>query len=126
MSRRSKGSGGHQRKAPPFEAVLDLHGLSQAAAYQRLKSFLAHGALQGRRCILVVVGKGAETDLTYEPFDPLRSERGILRRMVPLWLDTPDLQHLITGYKEALPEHGGRGALYVWIKKHPSQESPWL
>lgn len=123
--RRTRGLGGHQRKPPPFQAVLDLHGLSQAGAYHRLKSFLAQGALQGRRCVLVVVGKGGpETDTAYEPFDPLRSERGILRRMVPLWLDTPDLQHLITAYKEALPEHGGRGALYVWIKKHPSHESP--
>ncbi len=124
MSRRTRRPHSHRPKSPSFEATLDLHGLSQTSAYYRLKSFLAQNALQGRRCVLVVVGKGPDVDMTYEPFDPLRSERGVLRRMVPLWLDTPDLQHLITGYKEALPVHGGRGALYVWIKKHPSYESP--
>jgi DNA-nicking Smr family endonuclease len=124
MSRRVRRSSWSRGGKPPvFEAVLDLHGASQEAAYQRLKLFLSQSYKAHRRCVLIIVGKGSEKDPAYEPAqDPLSPERGILRRVVPLWLDTPDLQHFITGYKEALPRHGGRGALYLWIRRTDGHE----
>ena len=50
----------------------------------------------------------------------LFEERGVLRRMVPHWLRLPDLRHLVIGFEEASPQHGGSGALYVRLRRRRS------
>ena len=44
-------------------------------------------------------------------------ERGVLRRVVPLWLSLPEFRRVVLGYEDAGPVHGGGGALYVRIRK---------
>ena len=45
------------------------------------------------------------------------SERGVLRRRVPLWLGLPELRSLVVGFEEAHIGHGGAGALYVRVRR---------
>jgi DNA-nicking Smr family endonuclease len=95
------------------DARIDLHGLRQDEAHRRLASFLLGAQAGGARVVLVITGKGrpaAEGPLFGE-------ERGVLRRSVPLWLSSPAARHVVIGYEEADPVHGGGGALYVRIRK---------
>lgn len=103
------------------EAVLDLHGLTQAQAHARLNSFMRSSAELGRRCVLVVTGKGApriNKDEAEKGFVmPARSKSGILRVMVPRWLGEGDGQVLVAGTQTAHQRHGGDGALYVYLRR---------
>ncbi len=108
---------GHQ----PIEARLDLHGMRQAGAHIALVNFLANAQIKGYRHILVITGKGranASEDMMFgEPEQFGDQERGVLRRMVPLWLGEPDLRLIVAGYSDAPNRHGGTGALYVRLRR---------
>ena len=89
-----------------IEATLDLHGLTQAKAHARLDDFLAGAQDRGRRCVLVITGKGR-----------ISEDGGVLRRMVPRWIDTPPSRGRVLSLEQAQPKHGGAGALYLLLRK---------
>lgn len=88
----------------PIDARLDLHGLTQAEAHDRLAGFLATAQARGNRCVLVITGRG-------------QRHGGTLRTMTPRWLDEGSLRPLILAYAQARLEHGGEGALYVLLRR---------
>ena len=90
----------------PVEAVLDLHGLTQAEAHRALSRVIAASRAAGQRCILVVTGHG-------------RMSGGILKAAVPRWLDEPELRRHVLLIAPARPPHGGHGALYVLLRRQP-------
>ncbi len=104
-----------------IDARLDLHGKTQAAAHQILRSFLFNAQSRHHRTVLVITGKGGEgiARHTLHSFDVIHTpERtGILMRCVPQWLSEPDLRELVIGYQPAHPRHGGGGALYVRLRR---------
>jgi len=87
-----------------IEARIDLHGMIRTEARAGLSRFLASSWHQGRRCVLVITGKG-------------RDGAGVLRTEVPQWLREDDLAHFILRAYPAKPQHGGSGALYVLLRK---------
>ena len=97
------------------DAILDLHGMTQARAHGALIRFLHHAQAAGHGLVLVVTGKGAPSEAG--DFTGRAAERGILRRMVPQWLALPDLRPLVLGFEEAGPRQGGGGALYVRLRR---------
>ena len=100
-----------------IDARLDLHGLTQANAERRLRAFLLRARADGLRTVLVITGKGAERD-THNGHDSFgRTERGVLRRSVPLWLEAPELRDCVAGIAPAHVRHGGSGALYIHLRK---------
>jgi len=100
----------------PVEGRLDLHGLSQSEAERALAAFLARSQDRGHRCVLVITGKGGER--RGEDFE----RTGVLRRMVPLWLNAPANRARILAFDEARAQHGGAGALYVLLKRAKGDE----
>lgn len=98
-----------------IEAVLDLHGMRQREAHVALKVFLVQAQGRGFRHVKVITGKGVSRGVEV-PLDRDR-ERGVLRRMVPHWLDEPNIRGLVVGYSLAGRGHGGEGALYVQLRK---------
>jgi DNA-nicking Smr family endonuclease len=88
-----------------IEASLDLHGFTQDAAHAALWRFVTDSAERGRRCLLVVTGKG------------LREGAGVLRTQVPRWLNESTLRPLVLAFAYAQPRHGGEGALYILLKR---------
>lgn len=90
----------------PIEARLDLHGLTQLEARRALDAFLAAGVAAGRRCVLVITGKGG-----------MGGEVGVLRRAVPQWLNEPGNREKVLAFSYALPKHGGNGAIYLLLKR---------
>ena len=91
-----------------IDARLDLHGMTQARAHRALSSFLQRAHGDGLTFVLVITGKGKMGS---------ESERGVLRRQVPQWLNLPEFRSLVVGFEEAHIGHGGEGALYVRIRR---------
>jgi DNA-nicking Smr family endonuclease len=86
------------------EQTLDLHGRTQDEAHRALGGFLAAAQAAGRRCVLVVTGKGLESG-------------GTLRHMVPRWLNEDASREYIVAFSPAQARHGGTGALYVLLRR---------
>jgi DNA-nicking Smr family endonuclease len=97
------------------DAKLDLHGMTEAAAYRALTRFLAGARQRGNRLILVVTGKG--NPKKEESASWMTSPYGVLKQMVPRWLKEPELAAMIASTKTAHVRHGGGGALYVYLRK---------
>jgi DNA-nicking Smr family endonuclease len=98
------------RGSEPIDDRIDLHGMTQANAHAALAHFLRRAQARGARVVLVITGKGARAS------DPL-SERGVLKRQVPHWLESAALRPLVIGFESAGIGHGGAGALYVRLKR---------
>lgn len=88
------------------EATLDLHGLTQDAARARLDVFIEAASDAGRRCVLVITGKGL-----------MKEDGGVLRQQVPRWLNQPPNRGRVLAFDYAQQKHGGMGALYVLLKR---------
>jgi DNA-nicking Smr family endonuclease len=87
-----------------IEQTIDLHGLTQEQAHERLSRFLAEAQQSGLRCLLVVTGKGL-------------AQGGVLRHMVPRWLNEGPNRERVLAFAPAQPKHGGAGALYLLIRR---------
>ncbi|HLS69486.1 MAG TPA: Smr/MutS family protein [Kiloniellales bacterium] len=96
----------------PIEARLDLHGMTQEDAHFALRRFVLQSAILGRRCVLVITGKGGR-----------HGAAGVLRRQVPHWLNAADLRDKLLGFDHARPEHGGAGALYLLLRRQRDRQA---
>ena len=110
----------------PIEARLDLHGMRQTEAHTALNRFIAQSYGSGKRCVLVITGKGKKKfnlGRFYhdDPDDHFTGEHtsrpGVLRENVPQWLSRPPNGHLVLRTAPARPKDGGDGALYVYLRR---------
>ena len=97
-----------------IDARLDLHGLRKRDAYDALRSFVFNAVARGDRHVLVITGKGVRAETSR---DFISEERGVLRRLVPQWLNEPEMRALVAGYTASHIRHGGDGALYVKLRR---------
>lgn len=97
------------------DAKIDLHGLTEGAAHRTLLRFLDGAHRRGFRLILVVTGKG--NPRKEELASWMQSPHGVLKQMVPRWLNEPEAAALIASVRPAHVRHGGDGALYVYLRK---------
>ncbi len=88
-----------------IEATLDLHGMNQEEARTALERFIKSSHARGRRCVLVVTGKGRQEG------------QGVLKRRVPEWLGEGALGPLVLRVAQAKPPDGGEGAIYVLLRR---------
>jgi DNA-nicking Smr family endonuclease len=86
------------------EATLDLHGEQVAPAVARLQAFLLESRGLGRRCVLVIHGKGTHSDHGA----PLRE--GVLHALLG------SLSGLVHAFASAARADGGDGATYVVLR----------
>ncbi len=89
-----------------IDGRIDLHGYTQTEAYDALCRFVDHSQRGGRRCLLIITGKGS-----------ISQGGGVLRGAVPRWLAEPGLRPRIVAIHRAQPQHGGDGAFYVLLKR---------
>jgi DNA-nicking Smr family endonuclease len=87
----------------PVDDELDLHGLSQTAARDRLADFIARSRDGGCRCVRIIHGKGYRS-----------GARGpVLKTAVNLWLR----RHMdVMAFVSARAIDGGSGAVYVLLR----------
>lgn len=106
-----------------IEARLDLHGHRQDEAERILLDFVRRNHSYGKRCVLVITGKGRSLKNTAreEPAAGGRyaipERRGVLFDLVPEWLASPALTPYVVAFSPAQPKHGGSGALYVYLRR---------
>lgn len=100
-----------RRKKWPLEKTLDLHGMTQTAAHQALLRFVALADRQDKRTLLVITGKGSRL-----------AGGGVLRRMLPMWLEEPPLRAKVLACTPARSEDGGDGAFYIRLRKKKQEK----
>jgi DNA-nicking Smr family endonuclease len=99
-----------------IDGRLDLHGHTQADAHRAAHAFVAAGYRSGKRCVLIITGKGGARDNIESSFMPDR-DSGVLRRNLPRWLGEPSVRHMVLRMQSARPQHGGEGAYYVLLRR---------
>lgn len=94
------------------EAHLDLHGLNAEQAYESLLMFMRDAYYQGKRCILLIPGRG------------INSPGGmpVLKQELKSWLTRDPLKRVVLGFSTAQPRHGGAGAIYVLLRQRKKTE----
>lgn len=91
----------------PIQDFVDLHRLTQEAAETRIRDFLLNSHGLGLRCVLIVHGKGLNSE-NHVP---------VLKKRVPLWLSRGPVRKIILAFASAKPYDGGTGATYVLLKR---------
>ncbi len=91
----------------PIEARLDLHGHTREEATGALERFVVQSVTDGRRCVLVIHGRG------------LNSGEGgpVLGEAVQRALSAGAVARAILAFTHAGPAHGGNGATLVLLRK---------
>ncbi len=91
----------------PVQDHLDLHGLTKQEAEVKVKNFLLRSHQLGYRCVLVVHGRG----LNSEDHIPVLKER------IPMWLSRGPVRKIVLAFSTARPYDGGTGAIYVLLRR---------
>ena len=83
---------------------LDLHGMTQAEAHAALDDVLDRAVRRGARLVLIITGKGSGGD-------------GVLRRMLPRWVQSGPHAARVLRLETAHARHGGDGAWYAYLRR---------
>jgi len=93
---------------PRAEARLDLHGRSREEALRALERFLELARGDGKRCVLVIHGRGAHS----------RDDAPVLKPLVWHWLATaPAAAAAVLAFVSARPAEGGDGATRLLLRR---------
>ncbi|GGD59090.1 Smr/MutS family protein [Croceicoccus mobilis] len=92
--------------------TLDLHGHGLDAAYRRLDAGLSQAIAQGARVLLVVAGKPRPVHAADRA-----ERRGAIRAKLLDWIAAGPHASRIAAVRGAHPRHGGRGALYLILRR---------
>jgi DNA-nicking Smr family endonuclease len=90
-----------------IQGHVDLHGLLKDEAKLELETFLTRSRQQGKRCVLVVHGRGLHS----------KDQVPVLKDALKGWMHTARFSRHVLGFATARPHDGGAGAIYVLLKK---------
>jgi len=93
-----------RRGTVPVQAVLDLHGKTQAEAHPLVADFLGASTARGLTCVRIIHGKGFRSG----PGGP------VLKIAVARWLSR---RRDVLAYCSARLVDGGTGAVYVLLRR---------
>ncbi len=91
-----------------WESRLDLHGLKAEAAREALYRFIKIQTEQGKRCLLIIHGKGGH-----------QGAPPVIKNLVNRWL--PQFDEVLA-FHSAQAKDGGHGAVYVLLKRNRSHQ----
>jgi len=93
------------------DVSVDLHGTGLSGAYARLDGALEQAIAQGMRVVLLVTGRERSHDRASG------EGRGAIASVVRDWLAVSRHAASISAVRGAHPRHGGKGALYIILKR---------
>ena len=95
---------------------IDLHGFTLDEANKKIEKFILDSYENGFNKLRIVTGKGLHSNNEKDPY--VSKDLSILRYSVPEYIKSNDeLMNLITEFKEANIQEGGKGAFYIFLKK---------
>ncbi|HEY8211978.1 MAG TPA: Smr/MutS family protein [Myxococcaceae bacterium] len=86
---------------------LDLHGMSRVEAKEAVERFVAESKRAGKRCVLVVHGRGLNS----------KDQIPVLKEALRTWLQRGRIAKSVLAFATARPHDGGAGAVYVLLRK---------
>ena len=86
-----------------LDAIIDLHGKTEIEAYKAIKNFIKNSYLNNSKSIIIITGKGINS-------------QGKLKLKTPLWLKSEELSKFVVGFSTMPNSKGGEGALFVKLK----------
>jgi DNA-nicking Smr family endonuclease len=89
------------------QAHVDLHGLTREEARDRVARFLLDSRRAGRRCVLIVHGRGNHS----------KDSIPVLKQAVRSWLERGQIARTVLAFATARPSDGGAGAVYVLLRR---------
>lgn len=90
-----------------FQAHVDLHGLTKEQAKSELEQFIQRSQVAGKRCVLVVHGRGLHS----------KDQIPVLKQSVQVWLSHGRAAKHVLAFCSARPQDGGVGAVYVLLRR---------
>jgi DNA-nicking Smr family endonuclease len=106
-----------QRGLVEPDLVVDLHGLSLATAHARIDARLDEALGADARLLLLITGKPPATE-GHAP------ERGRIRAAVEDWVAASRHAAGIAAVRPAHRRHGGKGALYIVLRRRAVRHRP--
>lgn len=91
----------------PVQDYVDLHGLTKQEAELRICDFLLQSHRVGLRCVLVVHGRGLNSE----------NQIPVLKERLPAWLMRGPVKRIVLAFSTAKPYDGGTGAIYVLLRR---------
>jgi DNA-nicking Smr family endonuclease len=88
------------------QAHLDLHGLRRDEARQRVAEFVVKAHAEGKRCVLIVHGRGLGS----------KDNIPVLKEKLQAWLTRGAIGRHVLAFTSARPWDGGTGAVYVLLR----------
>ena len=86
---------------------VDLHGMTRDEAKRAVEAFLRGSRSAGKRCVLVVHGRGLHS----------KDQLPVLKEALRTWLSTARFARHVLAFATARPADGGAGALYVLLRR---------
>jgi DNA-nicking Smr family endonuclease len=86
---------------------VDLHGMLKEEAKAELETFLARSRQQGKRCVLVVHGRGLHS----------KDQVPVLKEALKRWMGQARFAQHVLAFATARPHHRGAGAVYVLLRR---------
>lgn len=90
-----------------LQGHVDLHGMNREQARLAVEQFLEKSRQLGRRCVLIVHGRGLNS----------KDQIPVLKDKVKGWLERGRIGRGVLAFATARPCDGGAGALYVLLRR---------
>ena len=90
-----------------LQGHLDLHGMNREEAKAALDGYLVKSRAAGRRCVLIVHGRGLHS----------KDQVPVLKEAVQRWLHTARFGQAVLAFATARQHDGGAGAVYLLLRR---------
>ena len=96
---------------------IDLHGYGLVEAHEKFISEVKKNYIKNKRCLLIITGKGVHKKIENEQDTNPKLFYGKIKNSIINWINEDDIKKYILTYQDAGFEHGGDGALFVYLRK---------
>ena len=96
---------------------IDLHGYGLVEAHNKFIGEVKKNYNKNKRCLLIITGKGVHKKTGNEQDTNPKLFYGKIKNSIINWINQDDLKKYILTYQDAGFEHGGDGALFVYLRK---------
>lgn len=97
-----------------YQAFVDLHGMSAAAARVAVERFIIEAFAAGHRAVLIVHGRGRNS----------KDNVPVLKQHLKAWLARGRIGRVVLAFTSARAADGGTGALYVLLRRRRTAKEP--